>query len=166
MFFNQPSKLYNDKLEQATILYGLVNPFTETIDAHNHIMHLEKKATKQTDDEALKLLYIFSSILKIDNSLNRLKKIQDDFINYDIETQIPATLICSASPYETDSATALSLVTEQNNILKQQGIKKNLRMLTLIASLYEPDAEQVCLSKTLLDIQKLFNLSKNQTNQK
>ncbi len=152
----------DNKLKQAILLYGLINPFSEKVDAQNYVTRLSKKI-KQTNPDInseLHFLYIFASLLKIPQNKEDLKSMYTLFDNLESSQQLATTLFYAKNPYEKDTHSALTQVQLIDETLKRKGIEKNLRNLAIIASLSEEVPEPVHLSKTLLNIQELFSLTR------
>ncbi len=149
------------KLEQAALIYTLSDPFCEPIDALRRVNESNKMAKRVSkSDLNLRLLVIFADLLDMNIRTSSIKSIERILITPDRDIKNAAILHCLASKGELSPIEAVTKVTTMDNELKSVTQNKDLRTLAIIGSLIDKSNEPISTVKTLVSIQKLFNMEK------
>lgn len=153
------SIISQDKLEQAALIYTLSDPFCEPIDAIRRVKASNKMAKRASkSDRNLRLLIIFADLLDMNVRTSSIESIEKVLITPDRDIKNAAILHCLDSKGELSPIEAVAKVTAMDNELKSVTRNKDLRTLAIIGSLIDKSNEPISTAKTLVNIQKLFNL--------
>lgn len=156
MSLRPDTRLVGNKEEQLALLYALKDPF---IDKEEAVLKVKAKKphTKNLPAPELQTLYILANILELPVQTVTLAHLGDNFNETDVDLKNAAILHYTASNGEMTPTEAIHKVEQLDKSLKRKIMDKNLRTLTIIATLFEKETAPLEIANHLINIQGVFH---------